>query len=113
MPNNFDFSNVENITEIDIEPQGWINPLTIEYGILTDNNNVNRTLSYCWRIKGTKHTFIIPIIRMDYLSSGDYKKHFEHALENFREDYLSWKENGFNTEWSKEYRDQYSRFIVV
>ena len=43
----------------------------------------------------------------------DYKKHFEDALETFREDYIDWKNNGFIAEWSREYEKQFSRFILV
>lgn len=106
MPNNVDFSKFATINTIEVNPIGWINPITIEYGISDDAMPF-----YCWRVKGTKHTFIIPVLRMDFLSSGDYKKHFENALEIFREDYISWKEEGFKTDWAKEYRDQYNRFI--
>jgi hypothetical protein len=50
---------------------------------------------------------------MDFLSSGDYKKHFENALENFRQDYIDWKDQGFITEWAREYEQQFSRFIII
>jgi hypothetical protein len=101
MPHNFDFSNLANVKSIEVNPKGWISPLTVEYGV-EDNQEVP---SYFWRVKGTLHTFVIPISRMDYLSSGDYKKHFENALESFREDYLSWKEEGFRADWSGQYRE--------
>lgn len=113
MPHNFDFSKLQNVKTIEVNPQGWIGQLYVEYGIIEDPNISGGIASYSWRVKGTLHTFVIPMVRLDYLSSGDYKKHFEDALEGFREDYLTWKEEGFVTEWSREYRDQYSRFIVV
>lgn len=113
MPHNFDFSKIENIKTIEVNPQGWITPLNVEYGMYEDANVYGGITSYFWRIKGTLHTFVIPISRMDYISSGDYKKHFENALESFREDYLTWKEEGFGTEWAKEYYRQYSRFIII
>lgn len=106
MPNNVDFSKFESIKTMEINPTGWINPIIIEYGI----SNSAMPL-FCWRIKGTKHTFIIPVIRLDFISSGDYDKHFTKVLETFREDYIEWKNEGFITEWSHEYRDQYSRYI--
>jgi hypothetical protein len=109
MPHIVDFSRLENVKTIEIAPEGWITPLYVEYGIGDDRE----TSSYFWRVKGTSHTFIIPISRMDYLSSGNYKKHFTNALEVFREDYISWKDAGFLTEWSREYYNQYNRFIVV
>jgi hypothetical protein len=105
MPNNVDFSKLENINTVEINPNGW-KPLTIEYGI-------NNVFEYCWRIKGTTHTFTIPIIRLDFISSGNYGEHFKTVLETFREDYIKWKDEGFIYEWSREYRDQYSRYINI
>ena len=110
MPHNFDFSKVEDVKTIRIDPQGWVNPLYVEYGII---QTLDLTLNYYWRVKGTLHTFVISVSRMDFLSAGDYKKFFEYVLEVFREDYLSWKNEGFITEWSKEYEQQFSRFIVI
>jgi len=112
MPNNFDFSQLQNVQTIEVNPNGWVSPVYIEYGTMQDIKMFG-TLSYYWRVKGTQHTFVIPVIRMDFLSSGNYKQHFENVLETFKEDYLIWQNEGFNTQWSKEYRDQYSRFIVV
>jgi hypothetical protein len=112
MPHNFDFSKLKNIKTIEISPKGWISPLYVEYGIYT-GAETGEISSYFWRVKGTSHTFVIPISRMDYLSSGDYKKHIENVLEVFKEDYLLWNTEGFIHEWSREYRDQYSRYIVI
>jgi len=112
MPHNSDFSKLKDVKTIEVNPNGWIQPLYIEYGIY-DGAEVSGVLSYYWRVKGTLHTFVIPISRMDFLSSGDYKKHFEDALVGFKDDYMSWKEDGFITDWSREYRDQYSRLIIV
>jgi hypothetical protein len=112
MPHNFDFSKLENVKTIEVNPEGWVTPLYIEYGIAI-NLEISGTLDYYWKVKGTQHTFTIPVIRMDYLSAGDYKKLFENVLEIFREDYISWKNEGFVTQWSNEYREQYSRFIII
>jgi hypothetical protein len=112
MPYNFDFTKLKNIKIAKINPIGWFNPLYVEYGIC-DDAEIRGIPSYCWRVKGTKHTFVISVIRMDFLSSGNYEKHFEQTLENFREDYILWKEDGFITEWSQEYRQQYSDFIII
>jgi len=106
MPNNADFSKLDNVKETSINPSGWINPLIIEYGISNDVMPL-----CCWRIKGTKHTFTIPVIRLDYISEGNYKTHFSKALETFREDYIKWASDGFFTEWAKEYENQYSKYI--
>ncbi len=113
MPNNLDFSTISDIKQIEIFPNGWVTPLYIEYGISDEIIQYIGISCCCWRVKGTLHTFIIPISRIDYLSSGDYKKHFENALENFKEDFIDWKNEGFIYEWEREYRDQYSNFIII
>lgn len=110
MPNNVDFSKVKNIQKTQIKPDGWINPLTIEYGT---SEELYAIPSYFWRIEGTQHTFMLPIVRMEFISHGNFAKHFEDVLEVFREDYISWKEQGINTNWADEYRQQYERFIVL
>ena len=112
MPNNVDFSNIKNIKTLEVNPKGWVENLVVEYGIGEDMK-IYGAESYFWRVKGTQHTFIIPIARMDFLSSGNYKKHFNEALETFREDYLSWKKEGFIYRWAKDYERQFSKFIVV
>lgn len=112
MPHNFDFKNLKDIKIIEVNPKGWITPLYVEYAIY-EGIEVQGMPSYYWRVKGTLHTFVIPVIRMDFLSKGDYKKHFENALEGFREDYISWKDKEFITEWSKQYRDQFRNFIII
>jgi len=111
MPNNFDFKKLQNIKTMEVNPSGWISPLFVEYGI-TDDDAVQGIMSYCWRVKGTQHTFVIPMLRLDFLSSGDYKKHFEIMLENFKDDYLEWKKQEFIIPWMKEYKEQYSKFII-
>jgi len=108
MPNNYDFSTLREIKTMEIYPAGWINPLIIEYGI-----GDHTIPSFFWRVKGTQHTFIIPAIRMDYLSSGNYNEHFTEVLEKFREDYISWKKEGFFSDWMSEYRNQYGSFIII
>lgn len=109
MPNNYNFSLLENVKEININPKGWVNPIIVEYG----TNYYGEVLSYHWRIKGTTHTFIIPVLRIDFLSQGDYVKHFEEVLQEFREDYKGWVQEKFYTKWMCEYRDQYSKFISI
>lgn len=108
MPNNYDFSTLQNIKTIEINPNGWINPLTIEYGI---GDQLGPTCF--WKVKETKHTFVIPILRLDFISSGDYGKHFTEVLESFRnKDYAQWKEVNFITPWMQEYESDYRRFIL-
>jgi hypothetical protein len=112
MPYNFDFSKVENVKTIEVHPVGWVSPLYIEYGIY-NGPETGEVVSYHWRIKGTQHTFVIPTLRMDFLSSGDYIKHYEKTLEVFRQDYIEWKEQKFINEWAREYERQFSKFIVI
>lgn len=109
MPNNYDFSNLENIKEIIIHVEGWISPLIIEYGLGYHSED----LSYYWRVKGTKHTFVIPVLRIDFISEGNYVKHFQEALFSFREDYKKWAKEGFYTDWMREYREDYNKFISI
>ena len=108
MPFNADFSKLQNLQTIEINPNGWVNPIYVEYGISDED------LPKCyWRVKGTQHTFTISIVRLDFLSEGNYKTHFNDVLEIFKEDYLAWKKEGFNTDWSREYQQQYFRFIII
>jgi len=109
MPHNYDFSKLENIKEVKVHANGWIDPLTIEYGVGYHAEN----LSYFWRVKGTKHTFVIPVIRIDYLSEGNYTQHFREVLESFREDYKKWAKEGFSQDWMQAYRNDYSKVISL
>jgi hypothetical protein len=63
-------------------------------------------------VEGTSHTFVISISRMEFLSGGEYKSHFEEALTGFRRDYLEWRNEGFKIQWQKEYYEEYSKFIL-
>ena len=108
MPNIRDFSTLTHTKSLGLNPSGWINPTIIEYGLSTDPVN-----SYFWRVKGTIHTFIIPTIRLDFLSEGDYKKHFESTLEQFREEYLFWATQNFYLPWQREYEKQFNCFILL
>lgn len=109
MPNNYDFSKLENLKTVEVDPEGWTSPLYVEYGMSLYGD----VLAYYWRVKGTKHTFVIPVLRMDYLSQGDYEKHFKEALSVFREDYIGWSKEGWYAKWMQEYREQYSGFISL
>jgi len=109
MPNYYDFSKVSNIKKVEVKPNGWVQPLYVEYG----ESYIGNTPSYFWRVVGTNHTFTIPMIRMQYLSSGNYVKHFEETLEAFREDYKDWAEENFYTEWMQEYRRNFKSFISL
>ena len=108
MPNNFDFSGLKFKKDLSIFPAGWVNPLYIEYAI---GNYPD--INYYWRVKDTLHTFVIPAKRLNYITLGNYEKHFEEALLAFREDYISWAKDGFYLEWQREYYEQYHRFIII
>ena len=109
MPYNHDFSSIKNIRKAGINPEGWINPIFVEYGIGLHGNMP----SYFWRVQGTQHTFVIPVLRMNFLSSGEYEKHFQEVLQKFRDDYIEWSREGWQTGWSREYRNQFSRYISL
>ena len=108
MPNFYDFGKLHSIKTIEVDAEGWISPLSIEYGITDDDMPC-----CCWRVRGTRHTFVIPVGRLDYLSEGDYGAHFKKALEGFRKEYIDWKSEDAITDWMRGYFDEYSRFIIV
>ena len=108
MPHKVDFTKVTNVKTIKVNPKGWVSPLFVEYGLFLHYN----VPSYFWRVKGTDHTFTIPIARFEFLSAGDYSSHFEEALEGFRGDYLDWKDLNFTELWMKEYKKEFSSFII-
>jgi hypothetical protein len=108
MPNIYDFSTLQDLKTMEINPNGWINPLTIEYAI---GNQWGPTCY--WRVEGTTHTFVIPISRLDFISSGDYGKHFTEVLEGFQEkDYSQWRATKFAADWMREYEVEYRNFIL-
>ena len=107
MPNNYDFSKLENVKELEVNPNGWVNPIFVEYGV-----DFELSSDYYWRVKGTQHTFVIPVPRMNYISSGNYEKHFTEVLEKFGEEYKGWGSGGFHMPWMREYEAQYRRFIL-
>lgn len=109
MPNNYDFSRLQDIKVVEVDPEGWTSPLYVEYG----NGFHGDVPAYFWRVKGTEHTFVIPILRMGYLSQGNYEKHFQETLEVFQKDYKGWSEEGWSSDWSLEYKKQYSSFISL
>lgn len=112
MPFNYDFNKVSNVKTVNINPNGWINPITIEFGIGRPHIYDNFP-SIIWRVKGTTHCFTIYEPRINFISKGNYEEHFKEVLEKFKDDYLSWKSEQYkNCSWVDEYRKQYSRFII-
>lgn len=108
MPNYFDFSTLKEIKTIKINPRGWVDDITVEYGF------AELEVTTCvWRVKGTRHTFFIPMTRLNFLSSGNYGKHFETVLEAFKEeDYDEWRNLRFLLPWMREYEIEYSGLIL-
>jgi hypothetical protein len=109
MPNNYNFDGIRDLRTVEVNPQGWISPLFVEYG----SDLYGGIPSYFWRVKGTQHTFLIPILRMDFISKGEYVKHFNEILEAFREDYIGWSKEGWYAEWMQQYREDYRSFITL
>ncbi len=109
MPNHYDFTQLINLKEVELNLSGYINPITIEYGI----GDFKGISSYYWRIKGTLHTFTIPILRMDFISKGNYKDHFSKILTSFREEYIEWYKSGLEADWMKEYYEEYKNTILL
>ena len=108
MPNNVEFNTVKNVKTIEVCPKNWTCPLCVEYGVVYDYMPIIN-----WRVVGTYHTFTIPLQRLDFISSGNYKAHFEDALQSFREDYLEWYNDEFKLDWQQEYKEQFERFILI
>lgn len=96
-----------------VQPKGWRQPLFVEYGS-AQKSEYDTQLSVVWRVKGTTHTFAIYERRINVMSHGNYKEHFEEALSNFRLDYLSWfKDDEYRgATWIDEYRQQYGKYII-
>lgn len=114
MPHIYNFNNcIGPIKEVVINPKGWVNPITIEYGV-TQHTKYDPMLSVVWRIKGTTHTFSIYERRLNVLSHSNYEAHFTEALENFREDYLNWfkSEEYKDVKWKYDYEKQYGKLIL-
>ena len=114
MPFVFDFKNViDDVHTVDIEPKGWVSPITIEYAV-AQAHLYDTVVSVVWRVKGTSHTFTIGEQRLNTISNGNYKKHFTEALEAFRDDYITWftEDKYKDVEWKNEYKKQFGKFII-
>jgi len=108
MPNNYNFNTLVNLKEIKVNPKGWVNPLIVQYAI----DDKTEFPTYYWRVKGTLHTFKILVKRLDFISKGDFKSHFELVLEEFREEYLTWKQEYPQLDWVLEYIKQFDTYIL-
>jgi len=108
MPFHKDFSQLWGHGELKVFPKKW-KECTVEYGY----GYVGTLINVFWRIKGTQHTFRIPLLQLDEISKGDYESHIERFLEIFREDYLSWAAQGFSEEWMRDYHKEYRNYIEI
>ena len=105
----YNFNGLEIKTCI-VNPKGWKSNIVIEYTVCFANP-IDSYESVCWRVKGTTHTFKIPLQSINYISKGNYEEHFTTVLEKFREDILEWKQTQPQTKWMFEYYDQFDKFI--
>jgi hypothetical protein len=108
MPFHQDFGELYGKSEMTAKPYGWI-PLTIEYGY----KDIARQKNFFWRVKGTQHTFRIPLASLNEFSHGNYEHHIEYVLENFRQEYLSWAAQGFSADWMVEYHQEYRNYLEI
>ncbi len=108
MPYIHDFSTLTSKGEINVSPRGW-QPVTIEYGY----GYIGQQINFYWRIKNTTHTFRISLQLLNQESGGNYAKHIEEFLEEFRKEYISWIAQGFPAEWMYEYHQQYRNYVEI
>jgi hypothetical protein len=107
MPHHCDFSEFDKIYEIEIDVIGWVSPLNIEYSYVMDFED---TKLY-WRVKGTTHTFTIPVTELNKISKGNITQHLQQALTVFRDDVVKWTVEGLKEKWMREYSYMYRNFI--
>jgi hypothetical protein len=109
MPFHQDFSSLYSVGELTTHPNGWIDDLIIEYGY----GRISHQINFYWRVKGTNHTFRLPLNILNEHSKGNYDDHIKYVLENFRLEYLSWAAQGFPQDWMVEYHKEYRNFIQL
>jgi hypothetical protein len=108
MPFHKNFDELDYTGEYHVEPDGW-EPLTIEFGY----ENIGNAQYLFWRVKGTRHTFKLPVSQFTYQSNGDPGKYFREFLENFREEMLGWTVQGITAEWVYEYTKEYNSYVKL
>jgi hypothetical protein len=106
MPFYKDFNELWGRGELKVTPRKW-KPLIIEYGY----GYVGTLINMFWRVKGTRHTFRIPVNILNEHSQGNYEKHIEEFLEIFRNEFLEWVASGLTEEWMREYHAEYKNYI--
>lgn len=103
-----DFDELTARGSFNVRVPKWV-PLTIEYGYGYNDRQYN----WYWRVQGTVQTFRMPYADIMHLTSGNYEKHVQEFLEDFREEYLSWAYGGFTEPWMREYHEQYKNLIEL
>lgn len=114
MPYLYDFGNAHMTpVEVRVDPSGWKGPLVVEY-VVAQAHVYDTCVSVIWRVKGTEHCFTIFEQKLNQLCNGNYKRHFEEVLQNFRLDYINWFEDpSYNgCEWREDYRRQFGELIL-
>ncbi len=109
MPNFIDWGEVLLQDEMSVSPDKWKDPITIEYGY----RNYNFVYEFCWKVKGTEHTFTIPFRDLNEASNGDIEGHIQSFLEEFRKEYIEWVYSGLKQDWQQEYYEQYKEYIEL
>jgi hypothetical protein len=101
-----DLEKTEFDKTIDLEVPGWKN-LCVEYTFRA-YSGISWLL---WKVSGTDHIFQIQHQIVLAKHGADVKDHFILALETFREDYLTWKEEQFSEPWMQKYQMMFSNLI--
>lgn len=114
MPFIYDFSDAQdNVHTVEVSPKGWKGSVVVEY-VIAHAHEYDPMASVVWRVKGTTHCFTIGEQRLNHLSHGNYKKHFQEALEGFGADYNSWFSDSRydGCGWRDEYEQQFGKLII-
>jgi hypothetical protein len=101
-----DLEKIEFDKTIDLEIPGW-EKICVEYTYRA-YSGISWLL---WKVSGTDHIFQIQHQMILTRHGADIKEHFTLALEVFREDYLSWGEEGFPETWMQKYKTMFNSLI--
>ena len=83
---------------------GWSGLIKIEYGFYRSD--------LIWRVKNTNHIFQIDLRTIIEHHNYDYDAHFKLVLNKFREDFISWVNEGLNEKWMENYFHQFKNLII-
>jgi hypothetical protein len=109
MPYHKDFDELYYRGEFPLQPDGW-EPLTIEYGY----DDIGGAQFFFWRIKETRHTFRVSVSELNHQTSGgSYEEQIEKFLEGFREEMLGWIFQKIEAEWTREYFNEYNKWVKL